>query len=166
VLFETVSRDKDLDVRGDSLLGLVSCRANGVHELLPFIWNSAKHPLPLRERAIGMVPMLEDLALASTLIKQLPRWRGQALESREAITLAKAACATIGIMKPPGAADALLATLDDVAFPELVGACAIALGELGNACPAKARPKLQALVKADDQTSAPAKRALARCTGK
>jgi hypothetical protein len=166
VLFEAVSRDKDLDVRGDALLGLVSCRANGVDELLPFVWNSAKHPLPLRERAIGLVVMLEDGKLAADLVKQFRRWRGQALESREAMTLAIAASATISRLHPPGAADALIEALDDLAFPELVGAAALALGELGPACPARARAKLHALAKSDDQSSVPAKRALGRCTGK
>ncbi len=166
VLFEAVSRDKDLDVRGDSLLALVTCHANGVIELLPFIWNSAKHPLPLRERAVALVVQLGEMQLASGLVKQLPRWRGQAIESTEAMRLAIATMATLGLMKPPGAADALLAALDDVAFPELVGAAALALGELGPGCPARARAKLQALAKADDQTSVPAKRALGRCSGK
>ncbi len=166
VLFEAVSRDKDLDVRGDAMLGLVSCRANGVEELLPFVWNSAKHPLSLRERAIGLVVPLEDLGLAAALVKQFRRWRGQALESREAMTLAIAAAATIALLKPPGAADALIEALDDLAFPELVSAAAFALGQLGPACPARARAKLQALAKSDDQASVPAKRALGRCTGK
>jgi hypothetical protein len=166
VLFETVSKDKDLDVRGDALLGLVSCKASGVDELLPFIWNSPKHPLLLRERAIGLVVPLGNTQLATTLIKQFSRWRAQAIESREAIVLAQATAATLGLMKPPGAAEALLDALDDVAFPELVGAAALALGELGPACPARARTKLAALAKSEDQTAVAAKRALARCSGK
>lgn len=166
VLFETVSRDKDLDVRGDAMLGLVSCRATGVDELLPFIWNSAKHPLPLRERAIGLVVELEDLKLAADLVKQFRRWRAQSLESREAMRLAIAAAATIAQLKALGAADVLIEALDDLAFPELVGAAAEALGQLGPACPARARAKLLALSKTDDQAALPAKRALARCTGR
>ncbi|MBA2543073.1 MAG: hypothetical protein H0V17_25755 [Deltaproteobacteria bacterium] len=166
VLFETVSKDKDLDVRGDAMLGLVSCKANGVEGLLPFVWNSAKHPLPLRERAIGLVVPLGDMKLATTLVGQFRRWRGQALESREAMALAQAAAATLGLMKPPGAADALIDALDDLAFPELVSAAALALGELGPACPARARAKLAALAKTDDQSAIAAKRAVSRCTGK
>lgn len=165
-LFEAVSRDKDLDVRGDALLGLVSCRATGVEQLLPFLWNGAKHPLVLRERAIALVVQLGDLQLASTLVKQFRRWRGQALESAEAVQLAIASAATISLMRAPGAADALLAALDDLAFPELVGAAALALGELGPACPARARAKLLALSRSDDQASVAAKRAVARCTGR
>jgi len=163
VLFEAVSRDRTLEVRQDALVALVQCAASGVHELLPFLWNSSKHPIELREHAIGLVVQLDDHQLATTLVKRFARWRSEAIESGDALTLAKAAAATLGLMRPPGAAKVLLDALDDSAFPELVAAAALALGELGPACPAAARAKLAKLASSDDQASVPAKRALGRC---
>ncbi len=162
-LFEAVSRDKTLAVRHDALVALVQCKAAGIHELLPFVWNSDKHPLELREHAVGLVVQLEDRELAGDLVQQFARWHGAALESNDALQLAIAAAPTLGLMRPAGAARVLLSAIDDEAFPDLVTAAVLALGELGPACPASARHKLEVLARSDSRASIAAKRALARC---
>jgi len=163
VLFEAVGKDRDLEVRGDALTALVQCQATGIRELLPLTWDSPKQPIALRQRAIGLVVMLEDKQLAATLVGKFTRWRGQALESKEAMLLAQSAAATIGQLGPPGAAQALIDALDDSAFPEIVSSAALALGALGPACPATAKAKLTALSRSDDQAAIAAKRAAAQC---
>ena len=162
-LFEAVGTDRDLDVRNDSLTALVQCRAAGIRELLAQTWDSAKQPIQLRQHAIDLVVSLEDHQLAEALVRKFTRWRGQAIESAEAMLLAQSAAAAIGRLAPAGAAQALTAALDDSAFPEIVSAAALALGALGPACPAVAKAKLTALARADDQSSIVAKRAAAQC---
>ncbi|HET9989726.1 MAG TPA: hypothetical protein VFQ65_14440, partial [Kofleriaceae bacterium] len=54
-------------------------------------------------------------------------------------------------LAPQGAGEALLAALDDGAFPEIVAAAATGLGLMGKACPAEARPKLRSLARSEEQ---------------
>jgi hypothetical protein len=162
-LFEAVGKDRDLDVRIDSLTALVQCHATGIRDLLAQTWDSSKQPLQLREHAIGQVVALGDKQLATTLVGKFTRWRGQAIESKEAMVLAQRAAATIGQLNPPGAAQALMAALDDSAFPEIVSAAALGLGALGPACPAAAKAKLTLISRSDDQSAVAAKRAAAQC---
>jgi hypothetical protein len=163
VLFETVALDKDLEVRTDSLGALVQCRARGVAELLAHTWDNGKQPLALRTHAVTLVVQLGDKRLAAELVGKFRRWRGQAIESREAMELAQSAAATLGRMAPPGAAAALLEALDDAAFPEIVSSAALALGALGPACPAEARRKLAQLAREGDRAATAAKHAAKQC---
>ncbi len=164
-LLNTVAKDPDLDVRGDSLTALVQCNASGVATLLARTWDDAKLPVELRVRAIGLVNALGDKALAATLVGKFTRWRGLALESKDAMLLAQAAAAAIGQLGPPGAAQALIAALDDSAFPEIVSSAALALGALGKACPPAAKLKLTSLARSTEQSAIAAKRAAAQCGG-
>ncbi len=163
-LAASIGRDPDLDVRGDALAALVQCKASGAGELLAHVWNDAKSPLELRQRAVDLSVVLGDRALGAKLVPLLATWRGRALESAEALALAQNAAYALGRLAPAGAADALLAALDDGAFPEIVGAAASALGLLGPACPAAAKTKLRALAHSEEQQiSVPAAHAAAQC---
>jgi len=97
------------------------------------------------------------------LVGKFATWRGAALESAEALALAQVAAATIARLNAPGAADVLIAALDDSAFPEIVGAAAQALGALGTSCPPAAKAKLTAIGASDEQSAPQAKRAAAQC---
>jgi hypothetical protein len=165
-LFETIAKDRDLDVRSDALTAVVQCKARGVAELLRQTWETDKQPIQLRQHAIGLVVALADSALAAGLVGRFSTWRSQALDSKDAMDLAQAAAATIGRMAAPGAAAALLPALDDVAFPELVSAAALGLGALGSACPAAARTKLEQLARGDERLAVEARRAARQCRGK
>jgi len=162
-LMDSVAKDRELEVRGDALIALVQCNAPGVAGLLAHTWDDTKLPTPLRIRALGLVTVLGDKALAATLVAKFTSWRSQALESKEAMLLAQSAAAAIGQMAPPGAAQALIDALDDSAFPEIVSAAALGLGALGPACPAAAKLKLTALARSTEQSAVAAKRAAAQC---
>jgi len=158
------ARDPDILVRGDALSALVDCKAAGVAEVLARTWNDGKQPLPLRQRAVDLAANLEDHALADRLAKDFARWRGEALESGEALALAQNAAYALGRLATPAAVHALEVALDDGTFPELVGASATGLGLLGKACPASAKPKLESLARSEDeQVAGPARRAAALC---
>jgi hypothetical protein len=165
-LVTAVHKDAALDVRGDALIALVQCRAPGIAALLPQVWDDPKAPTPLRTRAVGLAVALGDPSLGPVLVRKLRAWRGGAIESEAALSLAQAAPAAIASLAPPGAADALLDALDDSAFPEIVRAAAYALGTMGPACPATARRKLNELARGDDQSAQGAKAAAANCRGR
>lgn len=158
-----VGKDDAIEVRYDALTSLTECRASGIGALLAQVWSNDKLPTPLRAHAIGLTIPLGDPQVAADLVTQLGKWRGEAIESRSALDLAQAAAPVIGKLRSPGAAQALMSALDDTAFPEIVSAAAIGLGELGTACPAEARTKLQALANSDSRAAASAKRAAAQC---
>lgn len=164
-LVDAVNKDADIAVRTDALAGLVECRAPGIAELLAKLWSDGKAPLELRGRAVDLVANLGDRALATKLVATFTRWRGAAIESEEALALAQRAAYALGRTSPPGAAEALVAALDDSAFPEIVGSAATALGLLGPACPATAKKRLQDLAGSDDepQVTTAAKRAYQLC---
>src|SRR5262249_34994477 len=124
-LGDALDHDPDLGVRGDALSALVQCRAPGTAERLARLWNDAKLPALLRSRAVLEAVPLGDPKLAAALIGQFARWRGEAVSSAAALELAQSAAASIGRLKPPGAADALIDALDDTAFPEIVQAAAL-----------------------------------------
>ena len=163
-LADSVARDPDLDARGDALAALVECKAAGVGDLLAKVWDDRKLPVELRERAVDLVVVLGDQAVAARLVRKLDAWRGAALESEDALALAQNAAYAIGRLAPPGAADALLAALDDSAYPEIVAAAATGLGLMGPACPNTARPRLRLLAHSDErQVQTAAARAAAVC---
>jgi hypothetical protein len=162
-LGDAVDRDPDLGVRSDALSALVACRAPGTAERLARIWDDPQAPLDLRSRAVLEAVALGDPRLATVLVARFARWRGEAIASTEALTLAQSAAASIGRLGAPGAARALTDALDDAAFPEIVQAAALGLGALGPACPAAAKRKLVALARSDDRAAVAAKRAAARC---
>ena len=165
-LTDSVRKDRDLDVRGDALIALVQCRAPGVAELLPAIWDDSKAPTPLRAQAVGLAVALGDPKLGPVILRKFRSWRGGAIESEAALALAQAAPTAIAGLAPPGAADALIDALDDSAFPEIVRAAAFALGTMGPACPAAAKRKLTQLARSDDQTAQAARSAAASCRGR
>ena len=150
-LTDSFSRDHDLGVRSDDLAALVQCKAAGVAALLAKVWDDGKAPLDLRKLAVNLTVPLEDAALATKLVGKFTQWRGAAIESEQALGLTQNAAYAIGRQAPPGAAEALMAALDDSAFPEIVAAAATGLGLLGAKCPAAAKPKLAELAKSDEQ---------------
>ncbi|HEX4450167.1 MAG TPA: HEAT repeat domain-containing protein [Kofleriaceae bacterium] len=163
-LATSVGRDPELDVRDAALVALVQCKAPGTAALLAMVWDDAKLPMPLRQRAVDLAANLGDVALGAKLVGKLASWRGAAIESADALALAQSAAYTIGRLAPPGAADALLAALADSAYPEIVAAAAAGLGLLGPACPRQALSQLRALSQNDEQQIAlAAKRAMAQC---
>ena len=163
-LADSVARDPELDVRMDALGSLVECKATGTAELLAKLWTDGKAPLPLRQRAIDLTANLGDRALGAKLVGLFTKWRGSAIESEQALALAQNAAFAIGRLGAAGAADALVAALDDEAFPEIVAAAATALGLLGPACPATAKQKLGALAQSEEaQVVTAAKRAVSQC---
>jgi len=163
-LVESIARDSDEPTRSDALAALVECKAPGTAELLAKVWNSSAAPIDLRQRAVDLAVPLGDRALAARLVTQLDNWRGAALDSEDALALVQSAAYAIGKLAPPGAADALLAALDDAAYPEIVAAAATGLGLMGPACPRTALPKLRQLAHSDErQIQAAAARAAAVC---
>ena len=62
--------------------------------------------------------------------------------------------------------EALMAALDDSAFPEIVAAAATGLGLMGPSCPAPAKRKLDALADSDEQQVQIAARRAASLCGK
>lgn len=163
-LKDSLDRDHDLNVRGDALTALVQCKAGGVGELLAKLWDDTKAPLELRRRAVDLTVSFGDPALGAKLVAKFTQWRGAALESEQALQLAQNSAFAIGQLNAPGAAAALMAALDDQAFPEIVAAAATGLGLLRATCPATAVPKLKALTGSDEQQiAAAARRAVAQC---
>jgi len=162
-LGDAVAKDRAIDVRVDALTALVQCRATGIDQLLAKTWDDNKSPIELRTQAVGLAVVLGDPKLGALLVGRFTRWRGAAIESAEALALAQSAAASIARLQAPGAAQALIAALDDSAFPEIVSAAALALGALGPACPPSAKAKLNILARSDDQTAVAAKRAAAQC---
>jgi hypothetical protein len=146
-----VHRDPELVVRSDALAALVECKATGTADLLAKTWDNRKQPIELRQRAIDLAVDLGDPGLAQKLVVRLTQWRGAALDSADALALAQNAAYAVGKLAPQGAADALLAAIDDGAFPEIVAAAATGLGLMGKACPAAARPKLRSLARSEEQ---------------
>jgi hypothetical protein len=165
-LTSAVTRDPDLSVRGDALAGLVECKAPGTAALLATLWDDGNAPLDLRRRAVDLTSQLGDRALAGKLVGKFTQWRGAALESEAALALAQNAAYAIGAANAPGAAQALLAALDDAAFPEIVAAAATGLGLLGPACPPAARQALEGLRDSDEQQVQIAARRAASICGK
>ncbi len=162
-LGDAVAKDKHIDVRVDSLTALVQCRATGIGQLLAKTWDDSKSPIELRTQAVSLAVVLGDPKLGAQLVSKFTRWRGAAIESAEALALAQSAAASIARLQAPGAAQALIAALDDSAFPEIVSAAALALGALGPACPASAKAKLDVIARSEDATAVAAKRAAAQC---
>lgn len=163
-LKDSLARDRDLNVRGDALTALVQCKAGGSAELLAKLWDDTKAPLELRRRAVDLTVALGDAPLGAKLVAKFTQWRGAAIESEQALALSQNAAYAVGQLNPPGTAAALMAALEDAAFPEIVAAAATGLGLLRAACPANARVKLQALAESDEQQIAiAAKRAAAQC---
>lgn len=163
-LADAVARDADIAVRGDALGGLVDCKAHGVAALLAKLWDDSKTPLEVRRRAVDLTMQLDDRALAAKLVGRFNAWRGAAIESAAALALAQNAAYVIGSMNPPGAVAALVAALDDAAFPEIVAAAATGLGLLGPSCTPAAKQKLLRLRHSEErQIQIAARRAAALC---
>jgi len=162
-LVDAVGKDKDVDVRADSLTALVQCKAPGVRELLVKTWNDGKAPLELRERAVSLAVPLEDPQLAQQLVGAFSKWRADALQSAPSLRLAQAAAVAIGNLGAPGAAQALMSALDDSAFPEIVTSAALGLGALGKACPAAAKSKLLSIARSGQQAANAARHAAGQC---
>ncbi|HEY3805453.1 MAG TPA: HEAT repeat domain-containing protein [Kofleriaceae bacterium] len=160
----SVGRDPEVTVRDGALVALVQCKAPGTGALLAMVWDDAKLPLELRQRAVQLAATLGDPALGDKLVARLASWRGAALESADALALAQSAAYAVGQLAPAGAADALQAALGDVAYPEIVAAAASGLGLLGPKCPPQAKAKLRALSQNEErQIALAAGRAAKQC---
>lgn len=155
--------DRDVDVRQESLLALVTCATPGIAARLVRLWNG-REPLSLRARAVSLAVVLADPALAPELARSLRSWRSEAFSDEHALHLATRAAEALGRLGGPSAAPALLAALEDLAYPELVAAAANGLGLLGAACPAEAAARLSELTRSPERAIAlAARRALPRC---
>jgi len=165
-LDQSVHRDPELAVRSDALAALVECKAGGVADLLAQTWDNKRQPIELRQRAVDLAADLGDRGLATKLVGKLTQWRGAALDSADALALAQNAAYAVGKLAPQGAAEALLAALEDGAFPEVVAAAATGLGLMGHACPAVARPRLRELAHSEEQQIALAASHAAALCGK
>jgi len=164
-LTDAVSKDADVNVRLDALVGLVECKAPGIAALLATLWDDGKAHLDVRRRAVDLTANLGDMTLAAKLVGKYKGWRGSAIESEAALALAQNAAFAIGRLRPPGAAEALSAALDDSAFPEIVSSAATGLGLLGTACTPSIKKKLTELANSEEeaQVTMAAKRAAAQC---
>lgn len=155
--------DREVEVRQESLLALVTCATPGIAARLVRLWNG-REPLALRARAVSLAVVLADPALAPELARSLRSWRSEAFSDEHALHLATRAAEALGRLGGPSAAPALLAALEDAAYPELVAAAASGLGLLGVACPAEAAARLSELTRSPERAIAlAARRALPRC---
>lgn len=155
--------DRDVDVRQESLLALVTCATPGIAARLVRLWNG-REPLALRARAVALAVVVADPALAPELARSLRSWRSEAFSDEHALHLGARAAEALGRLGGPSAAPALLAALEDLAYPELVAAAANGLGLLGAACPAEATARLSELTRSPERAIAlAARRALPRC---
>lgn len=162
-LERSVEHDSDVDVQQEALVALVACDAPGMAARLVRLWGSAA-PLALRARAVSLAVVLGDPALAQELARALARWRSEAFSDEGALRLAARAAESLGRLGGPSAAPALMAALEELAYPELVAAAAGGLGLLGPACPAEAKARLAALTRSSERAiSLAARRALPRC---
>ncbi|MGE0395719.1 MAG: HEAT repeat domain-containing protein [Kofleriaceae bacterium] len=169
-LVEAVFGDKNNEVRGDALVALVQCRAQGVTEILAKVWDDTRSPIEIRTRAVALAAMLGDAKLGATLVGKFARWRGEAISAGDdgeaALSLAVSAAPVIAILDAPGAVQALTEALYDEAFPEIVSAAATALGKLGAKCPASAKAKLVEISKSGGDAARAAELAVSGCGGK
>ena len=162
-LAEAVTKDADVDVRGDALTALVQCKAPAASTLLAKVWNDTKAPLELRTRAVSLVNMLGDRSVCASLVGKFRGWRGEALTGEGALKLAQEAAVAIGQCNAPGAAAALIEALDDSTFPEIQASAALGLAALGPQCPAAAKAKLTNLCRNDSRARRAACHAASRC---
>jgi HEAT repeat protein len=161
-LAAAVTADADVEVRRGALTALVSCRAAGVGALLLQTASSREQPVPVRQRAITLVAVLGDRALAPGLVKLFETLRERAWSDAKALRLAAAAAVTLGRLGDPAAIPPLLAAARDPAFPELQAAAITGLGEM---CPRQALPIFeQARASAERAVSIAARSASRRCS--
>jgi len=168
-LADAIAKDPAIDVRTDALTALVQCKASGIRELLVKTWSDGKAPIELRERAVSLAVMLEDPALGPPLVVAFNNWRGEALSSAASLRLAQQAAVALGQLfalgqlDATGSVQALMAALDDSAFPEIVSQAALGLGALGKKCPAAAKTKLLAIARSNQQAASAARHAAGQC---
>jgi hypothetical protein len=174
-LEEASESDEDLDVRGDALGALVTCKAPGIAERLFAVARDAKAPTALRERAVDLVGALEDPANVPLLIEALKKWRSAAFSEQAGLVLAQRAAATLGRLggtaarggdakTATAAREALLDAASDPAFFEIQAAAAAGLGELGPACDRESKKLLEDLKASEQQAvQTAARHALMRC---
>ncbi|MEZ4367174.1 MAG: hypothetical protein R2939_12955 [Kofleriaceae bacterium] len=166
-LAQAVDRDPDVTVAGAALASLVQCRADGVARRLIDVAADGERALPLRVRALELVPALGDRAVVLPSLLDLVRgWRRSAFEARAARELARRGLIALGRLGGDGVADELIAALGDGAAPEIAAAAAIGLGAMGPACPATAAALLADLsTSGSPEVAAAARSALPRCRG-
>jgi hypothetical protein len=163
-LERALARDPEVDVRGDALAALVTCKAPGVAARLVAVARDGAAPAPLRYRAVDLAVLLGDRALAAPLLALFGEWRSAALGDETALGLAVRAAVVLGRLGDPKVVPALIDAAGDPAFPDLQAAAATGLGELATACPASARATLDDLIRSEERSVAlAAKRARALC---
>ncbi|HWN68631.1 MAG TPA: HEAT repeat domain-containing protein, partial [Haliangium sp.] len=161
-LAAAVASDADNDVRRGALTALVTCRAPGVGALLLATAASREQPVPVRQRAITLVAVLGDRALAPGLVKLFATLRERAWSDARSLRLAAAAAVTLGRLGDPAAISPLLAAARDPAFPELQAAAITGLSEM---CPRQALPIFeQARTSPERSVSIAARSAGQRCS--
>jgi hypothetical protein len=159
-----LATDADIDVRGDALTALVTCKAPGVAARLIAVASDGGAPAALRFRAVDLAVLLGDRGLVGRLLELFGDWRGAALGDETALGLAVRAAVVLGRLGDPKVVPALIDAAGDSSFPELQAAAATGLGELGAACPSGARATLDDLARSEERSVAlSAKRARALC---
>jgi len=171
-LEDAAETDDDMSVRADALSSLVTCEAPGIAKRLLAVARDGDAALTLRDRAVDLLGVLGDVAVADELVTLLGRWRSAAFSEDAGLVLAQRAAVVLGRLGAmvddaklvASIVDALLDTAEDGAFPEIQAAGAAGLGELGKHCTKDARALLKDL-KTSDQSGVKmaAERALATC---
>lgn len=161
-LYTAVGSDDDIDVRREAIVALVACRAEGVGQHLVDVASDSDMPVPLRQRAISLIGVLGDSALAPAALALLETYRSRAWSDEDAIRLAAAAASSVGKLGKRDGITKLVEIANDASFPELQAAAATALGET---CPGKAKPVFDKLASSPERAvSLAAKAARNKCT--
>lgn len=160
-LDRAVDGDAKVDVAREALNALVQCRAPDVGARLIAIAGDGKRHEKLRQRALTLVPMLEDPSLSGPLIALFARLRGASWSENAAVRLAAAAAVALGRVGTDDVVAPLMSAAREASFPEIQAAAVTALGEI---CPRQALPLMAALVGSDQRgVVVAAKSAYNRC---
>jgi HEAT repeat protein len=154
-------RDADVQVRRASLSSLMVCGAPGAVRFLLAIAADRGAPGELRTHAVRLVGGSGDQSAARPMAELAAAELERAFSDKAAITTAASAVHALGELGDPVAIPVLLRAADTVAFPEIQGAAATALGKT---CAPGALPVLRDLARSGQhQVSAPARAALRKC---
>jgi hypothetical protein len=154
-LDKAVDGDSDIEVRRASLTALVECRAPGIAARLFEVAGDSDRPALLRQRAITLIPMLEDRELAPRLIALFSTLRKRAWSDKASVRLASAAAVALGRLGGDAVVNPLLDAAREASFPEIQAAAVTGLGEM---CAARALPLFEQLVSSDQRAVAVAAR--------
>lgn len=160
-LEQAVDRDERVPVMREALNALVTCRAPGIGGRLIAIAGDAKRPEKLRQRALTLVPMLQDPSLSPALIKLFSRLRSRAWSESVAVRLAAATAMSMGRMGTPDVVKPLMGAAREPSFPQIQAGAITGLGEM---CPRVALPMFASLLNSSQRAvSVAARGAHNRC---